>query len=623
MSGIVGMYERGGARVDRALLQALTHSISYCGPDARDIWVGGIVGFGHTMLRTTRESQDEQQPASLDGQFWITADARIDCRDELIAEMTRADESNASLSRRPASDSDLILRAYATWGEECVRHLRGDFSFAIWDARKKLLFCARDHFGIKPFYYADAGELFLFSNVLDCVRQHPDVSEDLNDAAIGDFLLFGLNCDEATTTFRDIRRLPAAHSITVSAEGLRIKRYWSAPTEGRIRYNRPEDFVEHFQILLQEAVADRLRTDHVGILLSGGLDSATVATTARELSRAGGGTQDLRAYTVVYKSLIPDQEGAYARQVADFLKIPIRFIPVDGLKPFERWNEPEMHWPEPVDDPFFAGLFDQFATIATDSRVALSGEGSDNLMHFQMWPYVKNMVKNREWLNLATQTPQYLAVRSSPLPGLRRRIAGIFGKDSTAPVFPKWFAPDFARRLNLKDRLREWSELPDYQPHPILPKAHASLSLPHWAATSEQEHVGVTRSPVEVRFPFLDLRIVNFLLALPPFPYFFEKNILREATAGRLPESVRMRQKTPLGGDPLSKHLERSGTKWLDELNWSADMDSYTDRRLLQPFQNETDAEHLHSNIRPLCLNFWLQSVRKVRYNLRAEVRNA
>jgi asparagine synthase (glutamine-hydrolysing) len=623
MSGIVGMYERSGARVDRALLEALTHSISYCGPDARDTWVGGAVGFGHTMLRTTRESQNERQPASLNGQFWITADARIDCRDELIAEITRADASQSSVARRAASDSDLILSAYATWGEDCVRQLRGDFSFAIWDARKKLLFCARDHFGVKPFYYAEPGELFLFSNVLDCVRQHPEIREDLNDAAIGDFLLFGLNCDEATTTFRDIRRLPAAHSMTVSVDGLRIKRYWSAPTGGRIRYSRTEDFVEHFQILLQSAVADRMRTDRAGILLSGGLDSATVATTARELSRSAGGTQDLRAYTVVYKSLIPDQEGPYARQIGDFLKIPVRFIPVDALKPFERWDEPETHWPEPVDDPFFVGLFDQFGTIAADCRVALSGEGSDNLMHFQMWPYVKDMVHNREWLNLIKQTPRYLAVRSSPLPGLRRRVAGIFGKDRTAPVFPKWLAPDFARRLNLKDRARQWSELPDYQPHPILPKAHASLSLPHWAGMFEQEHAGVTRHPVEVRYPFLDLRIVNFLLALPPFPYFFEKTLLREATAGRLPESVRTRRKTPLKGDPLSKHLERSGTEWLDELDWSADMDSYTDRRLLQPFQNETDAEHLQSNIRPLCLNFWLQSVRKVRYNLRAEVRNA
>jgi asparagine synthase (glutamine-hydrolysing) len=177
--------------------------------------------------------------------------------------------------------------------------------------------------------------------------------------------------------------------------------------------------------------------------------------------------------------------------------------------------------------------------------------------------------------------------------------------------------------LNLNDRAKQWSELPDYQPHPILPKAHASLSLPHWASMFEHENPGVTHSPVEVRYPFLDLRIVNFLLALPPFPYFFDKSILREATAGRLPESVRTRNKTPLPGNTLSKHLQHSGTKWLDELNWSADMDSYTDRGLMQPFQNETDAEQLHSNIRPLCLNFWLQSVRKVRYNLRAEVRNA
>jgi asparagine synthase (glutamine-hydrolysing) len=615
------MYERSGAPVDRAVLQALTHSISYCGPDGRQTWMNGAVGFGHTMLRTTRESQYEQQPAGLDGHSWVTADARIDCRDELLERMARA--SGTAAGAGLASDPELILRAYATWGEECVQHLRGDFSFAIWDGRKKLLFCARDHFGVKPFYYAEPGALFLFSNVLDCLRQHPDISADLNDAAIGDFLLFGLNCDEATTTFRDIRRLPAAHSMTVSGDDLRIRRYWSAPTSGKIRYQRPEDFVEHFQILLQAAVADRLRTDRVGILLSGGLDSATVATAARDLSRAATGAQDLRAYTVVYESLIPDQEGDYAGQVAEFLKIPIRFIPKDALKPFESWDDPELHWPEPVDDPFFAGLFDQFGTIAVDCRVALSGEGADNLMHFQMWPYFKNMFRNREWRNLATQTPRYLSARPSLLPGLRRRAAALLGKNSSTPSFPNWLVPDFARRLNLEDRARQWSALPRLQPHPILPKAHASLSLPHWAALFELEHTGVTRKTVEVRHPFIDLRVVNFLLALPPFPFFFEKNLLREASAGRLPEPVRMRRKTPLVGEPLSKHLEQSSAKWLDEVNWSPEMGLYVDRRSMQSFQNEMNAVQLHSNIRPLCLNFWLQSVRKVRYNLRAEVRNA
>ncbi|MGB8440799.1 MAG: hypothetical protein WCE26_15490, partial [Candidatus Acidiferrales bacterium] len=198
MSGIVGMYDRSGAPVDQTLLRALAHFLSYRGPDARETWSYGPVGLGHTMLRTSRESQIERQPASLGGRFWITADARIDCRAELQGKLA---ELETGLPRGGVTDSDLILRSYAAWGADCVQHLRGDFAFAIWDTHRKLLFCARDHFGIKPFYYSELGELFFFSNTLVCVRQHPEVSAELNDAAIGDFLLFGLNCDGATTTF--------------------------------------------------------------------------------------------------------------------------------------------------------------------------------------------------------------------------------------------------------------------------------------------------------------------------------------------------------------------------------------------------------------------------------------
>ena len=617
MSGIVGIYERSGAPVDRGLLQALAHFLSFRGPDARDTWSQGAIGLGHTMLRTTRESQIEQQPASLDGKLWITADARIDCREELEKKLAQQGQDSAG---RAVTDSALILRAYAAWGAECVQHLRGDFAFAIWDARKKLLFCARDHFGVKPFYYSDLGERFLFSNTLDCLRQHPDVSGDLNDAAIGDFLLFGVNCDAATTTFRDIRRLPAAHAMTINSEGLRIQRYWSAPTEGRIRYRRAQDYVEHFQILLQAAVADRTRVERAGILLSGGLDSATIATTARELA---GGRLDLRAYTVVYESLIPDQDGKHARGVAQFLKIPLQCIPMDRLQPFERWNDPEVRSPEPVDDPFFAGLFDQFRAIAADCRVVLSGEGPDNLMHFQMWPFTRDLVRNQEWGSLLRETSRYLWLRPSIIPGLKRRVQGLFGKDPTAPVYPSWLVPDFARRLNLKERAREWSELPVARPHPVLPKAHASLSLPHWSAMFEFQDAGVTRCPVEVRHPFLDLRVVNFLLALPPFPLFFEKQLLREAVAGRLPENVRTRPKTPMAGSPLLTHFRQTKTAWMDKMAWDAQMDSYVNRTALTTFRNETNSEQANSGVRPLCLNFWLQSARKVRYNLRAEVRNA
>jgi asparagine synthase (glutamine-hydrolysing) len=617
LSGIVGIYDRSGAPVDRALLQGLAQFLSYRGPDWRDTWSSGPIGFGHTLLRTTRESQFERQPASLDGQFWITADARIDCREELTTKL--AQKSHGAPSRG-APDCDLILHAYAAWGADCVQHLRGDFAFAIWDARKKLLFCARDHFGVKPFYYAELGELFLFSNTLDCLRQHPDVSEELNDAAIGDFLLFGLNCDATTTTFRDIRRLPAAHTMTISSEGLRIQRYWSVPTEGRIRYHRVEDYVEHFQILLQAAVADRTRVDRAGILLSGGLDSGTVAATARELSGRVGGTADLRAYTVVYESLFPDEEGAYAQETANFLNIPIQFIPMDDVQPFERWDDPDLNMPEPVDDPCFAGLFDQFRAISEGCRVVLSGEGNDALMHFQMWPYVKDMVRNREWQSLLTETSRYAWLRPSPLPGIWRRAKNLFGKDPTSPEYPRWLAPDFARRLNLQERAKQWPA-PVSPPHPVLTEGHASLSQ-HWSHMFELENAGVTRCPVEVRHPFFDLRIVNFLLSLPPFPLFFEKRLLREAVAGRLPESIRTRRKSPLAGDPLAAHLRQRGIEWPDKRTWSEEMESYVDTSVFAARRRERPSANVEAKIRPICLNFWLQSARRVRYNLRAEVRN-
>src|SRR5690348_12800641 len=348
------MFRRDGAPIDRALLQSLTDFVGYVGPDAKQTWAEGPIGFGHTLLRTTWESAGECQPANLEQRFWITADVRLDCRAELEGKLNAAGQR----VRRAAPDSELILAAYAAWGEACIQELRGDFAFAIWDARKKNLFCARDHFGLKPFYYCDLGDLFLFSNTLQCLRLHPAVSDELNDAAVGDFLLFGLNYDQATTTFRDVRRLPRAHILSVCAQGLRAERYWFPPIDGRIRYRRPDEYIEHFRLLMQAAVADRVRDSRVGILLSGGLDSSSIAATARDLS-GNHRSVELRAYTISYESLLPDRDPENARYIAGLLGIPIRCLPMHGLPLFDRWDDPKLSWPEPVDDPFFAALFDQ------------------------------------------------------------------------------------------------------------------------------------------------------------------------------------------------------------------------------------------------------------------------
>src|SRR5262249_55055141 len=150
------------------------------------------------MLRTTWEAETERQPLTLDGKLWLIADARIDGRAELIAELeaklrrkVRFRESgNGTGPERLPNDAELILLAYEAWGEDCGAHLIGDFVFAIWDSGERRLFCGRDHFGVKLFYYALVGKTFVFSNTLECLRLHPLVSDNLNEVAIGDYLLF-------------------------------------------------------------------------------------------------------------------------------------------------------------------------------------------------------------------------------------------------------------------------------------------------------------------------------------------------------------------------------------------------------------------------------------------------
>ncbi|PYU72452.1 MAG: asparagine synthetase B [Acidobacteria bacterium] len=462
MSGIVGIYHRSGAPMEQALLQSLVAFLSYRGPDSREFWMDGSIGLGHAMLRTTNESLDERQPGNLDGRFWITADARLDGRAEFIAELERS----GRVVRPNAHDSELILHAYATWGTPCVEHLRGDFSFAIWDAQNKQLFCARDHLGIKPFYYLQQGDLFLLSNTLNCIRVHPEVSGELNEAAIGDFLLFGLNCDNATTSFRDIQRLPPAHSLSISPEGPKLRRYWTPPTDGRIRYRKPEEYIENFHSLLEAAVTDRLRTDRAGILLSRGLDSSSLAAVAKDVSARGAQTIDIRCYAPIFESLIPDREGEYAREVAEFLRLPVKFMALDQVQLFAGWDNPEFSLPEPVEDPLFRGFLDSCRNVSADCRVLLSGKGVDNLLDFQMWPYAGDLRRNGEWRRLSSDMANYFWIRPFPWRDIRTRVKKIIGKDPEMPIFPLWFNREFLHRAKLQAR---WKELCE---HPVVPSTH-------------------------------------------------------------------------------------------------------------------------------------------------------
>ncbi len=593
MSGIVGIVNLDGTTVNRQILQHLTEFITYRGVDAQQVWHSGCVGFGNTLLRTTTESTKEHQPFTLDGTLWITADARIDGRRDLLQKL--------NLDKQlPITDVELILRAYQLWGQECVHHLLGDFSFALWDSRKKSLFCARDQLGIKLFYYAHIGNSLIFSNTLKCLRQHPLVSQELNQQAIGDFLLFDQNYTANTTAFAQIQRLQAAHTLTVFQSRVKQQRYWQLPVPDLIRYPKPEDYVSQFQELLQLAVIERLRTDKAAIFFSGGLDSTSISSIASTSSQ-------LQGFTAVYDHLIPDQERYYSQLAATALGIPITYLVEDDYQLYQGWQQPELHTPEPYHDPLCVMSYDQLQQIATYSRIALNGQGGDEALRTstvsQLRPGMNIVDLILDLGRCLWQHKLLPPLGSGILAQWRRWHRGVSDTD----YYPQWLNPDFEARLQLKERWREINELERQAIHPLRPQAYQDLLSLRWQPFFESYDSGFSHVPVEVRFPFLDLRLLNFLLAIPPLPWFVNKHILRTAMQGKLPEEVRLRPKTPLMGDPFSVLIAKNQQLW-QVLKQTPEIKAYVNTKLIieAATKGKIDAWQAWEFTRPVSLSNWL-----------------
>lgn len=601
MSGIVGIVNLDGAPVDRALMERLTGFMSFRGPDAREVWCEGQAGFGHAMLRTTAEAETERQPLSFDGQVWLTADARIDARADLIDQLQAKGRAANN-----ANDAELILHAYLAWGEACVEHLLGDFAFVIWDGPRRKLFCARDHLGVKLLYFARAGNSLIVSNTLNCIRQHPGVSAELNEQAIGDFLLCGTNFDQTRTTFADINRLSPAHVLVCADGELRQTCYWKLTADDEIRYQRASDYVDRFKELLARAVSDRLRTRQAAVTLTGGLDSTTIAATALKLNGVS-----LKAYTIVYDSLIPDRERHYAQLVADTLGLPISYLAADDYWLYRDWEKPKLRRPEPSDEPLLATFADYLECMAKDHRVALTGWDGDSLLRELPRYYFKTIRKAGRHGRFCLDTMRYvLAQGELPPIGFRTALKGFFATPvpEDGAKFPRWLNPDFAARFNLKERWEEVNR--DLTPsHRRRPTAILSLTAPVWAGLFEYYDPGVTGFPLELRHPLFDLRLIKYLLSLPPVPWCIEKRLLRLAARGILPEEVRTRPKARLAGHPEVEQLQRPGVEWIDQFEPTSRLAAYVDRKLIPPLARQSDANVVETNTRPLSLNFWLRDV--------------
>lgn len=619
MSGIAGIVNLDGAPVDRELLLRMTQYLAPRGPDRQEIWIDGQVGFGHTLLRTTAESATERQPLTLDGKTWIVADCRVDAREELVRELVERD----STPRSDAPDPELILHAYTVWREASVDHLIGDFSFAIWDADRRVLFCARDHFGVKPFLYARAGGALIFSNDLACLRLHPAVSDDLDEMAIADFLVYGYALDADRSSFSAIRRLPAAHALTLSGDRASLRRYWELPVEEEIRYPRRCDYIDRFLELLDVATRDRLRTNTVGVFMSGGLDSTTIAATAHRILSGVGSSFDLRAHTVVFDRIVPDEERKYSQLAADRIGIPIHHYPSDDdcYPP----SEPEPDWYPP--EPKF--LFDRGRAIAVHrppaatSRVLLRADGADPLIEAPASAFEKRLQAGRYGRFVSDVAWLLWTRRQVPRLGIRTLIRKAFARATpvSGQPYPDWLASSLERRLDLRRRWHAENTTADIRPG-------FELAHSYWPMTLESLDLGSMRLAAEIRFPFLDLRLARYLLRLPGIPWGVEKSLLRVAMKGLLPREILRRPKAPLAGNPWAALVPPADSAWWEQaLVPAPGMPEFVDVKAVRATlasvlrrvhdRNEhNDIDILRLSLRPISLNLWLRQNARAAFRL-------
>ena len=555
MSGIAGLYHLDGRPADPISLKRMTRAIAHRGPDGVRHWIGGPLGLGHLNLLTTPESCCEMQPlASDDGSLCLAMDGRIDNRAEL-----RKALSSRGFDSDESGDAGLVLRAYACWGEECPSRLMGDFAFAIWDSHQKQLFCARDHVGIRPFYYYRSASLFAFGSEIRAVVAVDAVPRRLNEARVVDYLVQILERDDKESTFyQGVLRLPAGHYLVVGPGRFEIRDYWNLTSPPLLKLASLQEYGEAFRAVFVEAVRCRLSSTHrVGSTLSGGLDSSSVVCTIREILSAEL-SGPLHTISLVEADESKCGETPYIKEVLRGGRVVPHIVRSDEASDME---PAMMESDEPFElSAYFCNWFIFAAAKRAGVRVLLDGISGDHIIPPSA--YLATLFRSLDWKTLAAVLSYYHQTDPS---STRWRMLARYG---LAPLMPSWLyeglrrlarshktpGPEdfrlanraFATRMGISERIehsrrqrRKTAAAGDVR---ILHcSSFRSGILPFFF---EQTGRRAASMGIETRHPFSDRRIIEFFLSLPlkmkcdvPLP----KMVIRESMTGILPEEVRLR----------------------------------------------------------------------------------
>jgi asparagine synthase (glutamine-hydrolysing) len=304
MNRIAGILNLDNSPMDSAQIERMVEALKLHALDDHKVWVHAEAGLGCARIgNPSGKPRECFHSSSLHPPYLMVFDGRIDNRQELLAIL----KPQRSQNIQQVTDEELVLSTYEKWDLEFPKHLIGDFALAIWDTKKQRLICVRDHFGVKPFYYWQSKKSFLFASTVNALLASGQVLPLIYEERIADLLMEfgggGLEAVDKTSTFyKDVYRLPPAHMLIVTRQGMTLERYWELCPRLDPEWRAEPDFVERFQELLSEAVRCRLQDLAVAAcMLSGGMDSSAIVGTGRKILEEPG-KDSLHVFAVVSNS---------------------------------------------------------------------------------------------------------------------------------------------------------------------------------------------------------------------------------------------------------------------------------------------------------------------------------
>jgi asparagine synthase (glutamine-hydrolysing) len=548
MSGVLGVFMRDGLTAEWPVVAGMAATTPHRAPDGE--WAVRDGSFAAVRQRTvtTVEDEYEREPV-VDGaaRLALFFDGRLDNRDEL-ASMLRLDRPRASAW----PDARLALEAWKAWGEAAPSRFLGDFAFVVWSAADRRVACVRDPMGVRPLFYHLGERALVFGSEIRQVLAHPLVPCKPDELTLAGLLQTSLK-DGTRTLYEGVRRVLPAQLLAVDPRTARARAYWDADAGRELALGSDAEYAEAWREVFDRAVGARLRSrGAVGAYLSGGLDSSSVAVTARVLGPQTAAP--LRAFSLVFSGEPCADEREYSDAVRHHADLAGEALTPPPLDPATSRAQVAARGELPDFPHDATGDVVRAAMSRLGIRVALTGSGGDVGLSGSHYHYADLLRRGalvrfcRRYVDVARQPAMgwfhadLLRCAVWPLlPFAARRPLRPIARALGVPAVPLWIASDFATRMGLRDAP---------PPRVVAPGRLARTDVregfedawTHMALDMYQR--GSTEWAIEDRHPFFDRRVVEFALSLPDEQRWQRgrsRYVLRNALGARLPSVVRDR----------------------------------------------------------------------------------